>query len=184
VLHAYDATDLATELYNTSQASNGRDTPGGAVKFTVPTVANGKVYVGSQASLSIYGLLSPAATPAFSPVAGTYSSAQSVTISDTSAGVTIYYTNNGSTPTTSSTVYTGPIPVSTTTTIKAIGAGGGFSASAVATATYTINQTPAARSCNRSPRKESQNEQQTNFFVIGCSYVAVMRRLMRVSSGE
>jgi hypothetical protein len=144
VLHAYDATNLATELYNTSQASNSRDVPGGAVKFTVPTVANGKVYVGSQASLNIYGLLSPAATPAFSPLPGTYNSAQSVTISDNSSGTTIYYTTDGSTPTISSTRYSGPIQVSTTTTIKAIAAGGGFSASAVASGTYTINQTPAA----------------------------------------
>jgi hypothetical protein len=144
VLHAYDATDLATELYNSDQAPNSRDVPGGAVKFTVPTVANGKLYVGSQASLSIYGLvLRTAATPVFSPAAGTYSSAQSVSISDSSTGTKIYYTTNSSTPTTSSSVYTGPIAVSTTTTIKAIATGAGFTTSAVASATYTIGQAAA-----------------------------------------
>jgi hypothetical protein len=68
-LHAYAATNLAQELYNTNQASNNGDVPGGAVKFTVPTIANGKVYVGSQATLSIYGLLPSSATPTFGPVA-------------------------------------------------------------------------------------------------------------------
>ena len=79
-----------------------------------------------------------AATPTFNPPGGVYNTPQSVTISDTTLGALIYYTTNGTTPTTASTLYTGPITVGTTTTIRAIAAASGFVNSAVTTASYSI----------------------------------------------
>jgi Abnormal spindle-like microcephaly-assoc'd, ASPM-SPD-2-Hydin len=56
VLHAYDATNLATELYNSNQAANNRDQFSGN-KFITPMIANGKVYVGTPNSVVVFGLL-------------------------------------------------------------------------------------------------------------------------------
>jgi hypothetical protein len=57
VLHAYNASDLGRELYNSNQAASGRDRFGPGNKFIVPAIANGKVYVGTTNSVVAFGLL-------------------------------------------------------------------------------------------------------------------------------
>jgi sugar lactone lactonase YvrE len=82
---------------------------------------------------------SPAPAPMISLAAGTYTGAQTVTITDGVQGATIYYTTDGTTPTTASNVYNGSITVSATETLQAIAVATGYTESAVATAAYTIN---------------------------------------------
>jgi hypothetical protein len=90
------------------------------------------------------GTAPPATAPAFNPTPGTYTSAQSVALSDSQPGTIIYYTTNGTTPTTSSAVYSSPIPVSASSTIQAIAIASGYGLSPVASGLYNINYPPAA----------------------------------------
>ena len=83
---------------------------------------------------------STCATPTFSPAAGTYSEAQTVSINCATEGATIYYTTNGENPTTESEVYSSALTISETTTVKAIAVKDGFDDSSIASATYTIAQ--------------------------------------------
>jgi N-acetylneuraminic acid mutarotase len=99
-------------------------------------------YLNDLWAFSPSGSFTQTATPSFSVAAGTYTSAQSVTLSDASPSATIYYTTDGSTPTVSSAVYSSFITVSATETIQAIATSEGLSASSVASATYTINVPP------------------------------------------
>jgi len=57
VLHAYDAGNLAHELYNSSQAANGRDEFGPGNKFITPVIADGRVFIGTQSGVAVFGLL-------------------------------------------------------------------------------------------------------------------------------
>ena len=78
------------------------------------------------------------ATPTFSLDAGTFLTAQTVSISCATEGATIYYTTNGNDPTTSSSVYSSPLNISSTTTLKAMAAKSGYQNSAIDSVTYTI----------------------------------------------
>ena len=85
------------------------------------------------------GYLTPVGMPTFSPAPGTYSSAQTVTISTSTSGATIRYTTNGSAPSeTSGAVYTGPITVANSATIKSIAYESGMADSEISAATYVI----------------------------------------------
>ncbi|ABF40486.1 hypothetical protein Acid345_1484 [Candidatus Koribacter versatilis Ellin345] len=143
ILHAYDATNLGTELYNSNQNA-ARDGLGLPVKFSVPTVANGKVYVGTQAAVSVFGIVSAlpqAAAPGISPYGGTFTSPVTLSLSTTVPGGVIYFTTNGTTPTLSSTKYAGkPMTFYSTVVIKAIVSAPGYNASPVSFATFTIVQ--------------------------------------------
>jgi len=143
-----DATPGAAIYYTTNgtapTTSSSRYTAAIEVSKTetLEAIAVAKGYSNSAVASAKYTITLTAATPTFSPPAGTYTSARSVTISDTTPGAAIYYTTSGTTPTTSSTKYKGTIKVSATETIKAIAVATGYSASALASATYTIATTP------------------------------------------
>ena len=169
---ATPALSLAAGTYTTAQSlALGTTTAGAAIYYTlngttptasstlytgpitvnatetVKAVAVASGYLNSDIGAAAYTVTLPtAATPTFSPAGGSYTGAQTVTISSTtpisSPNAVIYYTTDGTTPSTSSTVYAGPITVAGSETVKAIVAGTYYNPSAVASATYTISVAP------------------------------------------
>jgi Chitobiase/beta-hexosaminidase C-terminal domain/Legume lectin domain len=144
VLYAWDANDLTAPIYE-SDTNSARDAGGPANKFSIPLVTNGKVYVAAHGEVDVYGLLNApiAVAPVIAPNGGTFSVAQSVTLSSTTPSADIYYTLDGTTPTPSSTLYSGAVSISTDTTIKAIASAPGYVQSSVSSAAFTFTyQTP------------------------------------------
>ena len=142
----YDGTKLDVVL---SDLDTGQNVD---LNYTVsiPTfVGSSEAYVGFTGGTSDFATTAdiltwkyistpPTPTPIFSPNGGALTGPQSVTIADSTTGATIYYTTDGSMPTSGSTPYSGPIQVSDNETLKAIAVASGLVTSAVASATFTV----------------------------------------------
>lgn len=135
----YYTTDGTTPT-TSSKLYTGAVTVSATETITAIAVASG--YDNSGTASATYSIA--AAPPTFSPAGGTYTSIQTVTLSDTTSGASIYYTTDGTTPTTASTKYSSPITVSTTEIVQAIAVASGYDNSTVAATGYAINLTPAA----------------------------------------
>ena len=98
----------------------------------------------TSATYAFTGSATTTVAPVFSPVGGSYTSAQKVTLSSTTAGAKIYYTLNGTVPTSKSALYTSAIPVASSMTISAIAIAANYTNSSVATAKYVIKVSAAA----------------------------------------
>ena len=159
----------AAGLYSSAQTVIiNTSTVGATIRYTTngtdPSETNGSIYISpividanttlkaiaylagyttSAINTGNYVIVYPTvSTPTFTPVAGVYTSAQSVLVSTTTAGATIRYTLDGTNPSqTVGTIYTDPIAIDQTTTIKAIAYLAGYNNSLVATASYVINIT-------------------------------------------
>jgi hypothetical protein len=148
-----DATPGVT-IYYTTDGSNPSPSSAAysaplqvAASTTIKAIAASASYTTSAVGVFTYTISLPAAaTPTFSPAGGAYSAPQTITITDATAGAVIYYTTDGSTPTTSSTVYTAPFQVSEPTTVEAIATASDYSTSAVGSATYTASKSTGGKS--------------------------------------
>jgi hypothetical protein len=145
VVFSIDEATVATVALNAS----------GVATYTTSALAVGEHYVlASYAGTTTYNssgdgltetiVLPVTATPVIAPAAGVYPQGQIVSISDATVGAAIYYTVNGSTPTTASTKYTGPILVSSSQTVKAFATASSHTNSAVASSAYTLVSSPTA----------------------------------------
>jgi len=119
--------------------TNGTAPFGGLVQSTDGNFY-GVTQTGGTSNVGVFYQLLMAAAPIFSPAAGTYTSAQTVTITSATIGASIHYTTDGSSPTeTSGTLYSGPVSISATTTLNAIAFLSGDLNSPVTSGTFTIN---------------------------------------------
>ena len=128
----------------------------------VATYSGNTIYAPSTGGLTeTIGIVT--AAPTFSLASGAYASAQTVTIADATPGAAIYYTLNGTAPSTSSTRYTAAIKVSTSETIKAIAAASGYTNSAVTSASYIIGASTTTTTTLASSRNPTVSGQGVTF---------------------
>jgi hypothetical protein len=162
----YDSTQ-AVAIGSSNKTAVIYYTTNGSIPTTGSAVYSGPVTVSSNETLSAmalapggsdspvsqagYTITPPAAVPVYSPAAGGYHAVQTVTLSDATPGATIYYTTNGSSPTSQSIPYTGPITVSASTNFQAAALAPGGSLSPITKAWYTITLPAATPAISPTP---------------------------------
>ncbi len=130
---------------NGSEPTSSSTAYTGAIAIASTTTVKAKAFASgmtdSQTATATYTInkADTVANPVFSPAAGTYYGNLSVTLTCSTSNSTIRYTTDGSTPTSSSKVYSGAIALTATTTIKAYATASGLKDSSVVTAAYTIS---------------------------------------------
>jgi hypothetical protein len=180
-LHAYDANDLLTELYNTSQAPGSRDQFGAGNKFITPTIANGKVYVGTPNSVAVFGLLPAASLPALtslSPSSGTQGAAINVTLTGTNfaAGATVGGTGAGLTV--SNVLVVSATQITATFTLASTAATGGHGMFVTTGAgnsnvqTFTVNASAAAPALTSIAPNSARQGTAVNVTLTGTNFIA------------
>jgi hypothetical protein len=133
--------------------------------MSIAMIGGGVVKIGGGLySIGTGGGGGQVATPTFSPAAGTYSAAQTVTISCATAGYIIFYTVDGTTPTTTSLVYSVPITVGATQTVNAIAIATGYTQSATGSAAYTITPSGALSFVNSTTIPTAGGVNGTSFY--------------------
>jgi N-acetylneuraminic acid mutarotase len=142
------STSGESGVYGTLGVAGAGNIPGGRLAAASWTGLDGSFWlmggegtdaIGANGYLNdLWEYGAAAAEPTLSVPAGTYTASQDVSISDTTSGASIYYTTDGTTPTTVSTLYSGPVTVSSSETLQAIATASGYSIIPVASATYTI----------------------------------------------
>ena len=180
-------SDTVTKAnYTASMAIDIPDTVGGDTAYVGLTGATG-TFTSTQSVSNWTYISGPATTfaaaPTFLPGGGTYSTAQTVAISESTPGATIYYTTDGTTPTTSSAVYTGAITVSTSETVNAIAVTTGYYNSSVSSATYAISSPVVVSVTPTSGALSGGQAQQFSASVTGASNTAVTWSISPTAAG-
>src|ERR1700693_4438592 len=152
VLHAYDAGNVATLLYSSDQNGTRDDTPGPAVKFAVPNIVNGKVFVGTENQLSVFGSLNvqqpPPTLASITPTSGGRGASVGVTLTGTNffAGATINLSGTGITPSgltvMNSTTITATFTIAANAPLGAQNVSVTTAGGTSGTVAFTVNSTP------------------------------------------